>query len=182
MPKTPRRITAAYLARVTGHYLERYSTSRANLERLLLRRVYRSAAFYEVDPEPWRALVTVELDRLERIGLVDDDAYARDKARALHRRGSGLRKIRFTLQQKGLRSNVIDDALARLSEGGDPDWFAACTYARKRSLGPWRRAALDDDRRRKELGRLARAGFPFDIARRIVEAPSIEALGDAEGA
>jgi len=183
MPKSPRRITAAYLARVTAHYLERYATSRENLRRLLLKRVHRSAVFHEADPEPWIALVDEELDRLERIGLVDDDLYARDKARALHRRGSGSRKIRFALQQKGLSSDVIDDALAELHDGehGDPDFAAACTYARKRSLGPWRRAALDEDRRRKELGRLARAGFSFDLARRIVDAESVEGLTDEPG-
>jgi len=180
MPRSPRRITPAYLARVTGHYLERYATSRANLERLLLRRVRRSAAFHEVDPEPWVALVGDELDRLEGLGLVNDDAYARDKARALHRRGSGLRRIRSALQQKGLAADVIDDALAELGESGDPDWRAACTYARKRSLGPWRRAPLDDDRRRRELGRLARAGFSFEIAHRIIDASSPEALTDPD--
>ncbi len=178
MPKSPRRISEAYLQRVTAHYLERYATSRENLRRLLMKRVLRSAAFHEVDPEPWVALVDAELDRLERIGLVNDLAYARDKARALHRRGSGTRRIRFVLQQKGLGSDAIDDALAELGEHRDPDWQAACTYARKRSLGPWRRVPLDEDRRRKELGRLARAGFSFDVARRVVEAESPEALND----
>ncbi|MEM6927124.1 MAG: regulatory protein RecX [Myxococcota bacterium] len=178
MPKSPRRITAPYLSRVTAHYLERYATSRANLRRLLMRRVHRSATFHEVEAEPWAALVDQELDRLERLGFLDDLAYARDKARALHRRGSGTRKIRLALHQKGLASDVVDDALAALGGAGDPDWAAACTYARKRSLGPWRRSTLDDDRRRKELGRLARAGFGFDLARRIVDAESVEALTD----
>lgn len=176
MPKTPRRISEAYLARVTAHYLERYATSRANLRRLLLRRVHRSASFHDEDPDPWVVLVDAELDRLEHAGLVDDVAYARDKAAALHRRGSGTRKIRAALMQKGLTSNVIDDALAQLGEEADPDWVAACTFARKRSLGPWRRHPLDEDRRRKELGRLARAGFGFDVARRIVDAEDVESL------
>lgn len=180
MPKSPRRISEGYLARVTAHYLERYASSRANLRRLLLRRVHRSAAFHEVDPEPWVALVDAELDRLEGLGFVNDAAYARDKAMALHRRGSGVRKIRMTLQQKGIASDIVDDVLDELREDGDPDWRAACTYARKRSLGPWRRVPGDEDRRRKELGRLARAGFGFDVARRIVDASSIEELTDDE--
>lgn len=181
MPKSPRRITADYLARVTTHYLERYATSRAHLRRLLLRRVHRSATFHEVDPEPWAALVDPELDRLERLGFLDDATYASDKARVLHRRGSGTRKIRAALHQKGLPSDVIDAAIAALEEReGDPDFAAACTFARKRSIGPWRRHPLDEDRRRKELGRLARAGFGFDLARRVVDATSVDVLTEED--
>ncbi|MEN0062531.1 MAG: RecX family transcriptional regulator [Myxococcota bacterium] len=181
MPKAPRRISAPYLARVTAHYLERYATSKAHLRRLLLRRVHRSARHHEADPEPWIELVDEELDRLERLGFLNDDAYAADRARALHRRGAGVRKIQMALREKGLASEVIEDAIAQLGEGGeDPDWVAACTFARKRRLGPWRREDADDDRRRKELGRLARAGFSFDVARRIVDAESEEALLEAD--
>ncbi|HHO51308.1 MAG TPA: regulatory protein RecX [Deltaproteobacteria bacterium] len=177
MARKPRRITAPYLQRITSHYLERYTSCRSNLRRLLVKRVHRSAAHHEVDPEPWLALVELELDRLERVGLLNDSAYARDRARSLHRRGSGARKIRATLQAKGVSSTHIDEALEALaSEGEDPELVAACTYARKRRIGPWRTRPADDDQRRRELARLARAGFPFDLARRIIHAESIEAI------
>ena len=181
MRKAPRRITAAYLQRVTIHYLERYSSSRANLRRLLMRRVYRSAEHHGDAPEDGALLVDAELDRLQAIGLVNDGQYATDKARAMHRRGAGARKIRSALAVKGLPSDAVDRAIAALSEGGgDPELKAACTYARKRRVGPWRRAEADRDQRQKELAKLARAGFAFDLARRVVEAPTVEALTDPD--
>ncbi len=186
MPRAPRRITGPYLQRVTAHYLERYSSNRAHLARLLDRRVERSARHHAADPaeldalrEEGRALVREELDRLEQIGLIDDDRFAADRAAAMHRRGASARRIRAALAARGLPSEVVDAALDALADDeADPELRAAATYARKRGLGPWRRAPDTDERRRKELGRLARAGFPFALARRVVDAPSPEDLAD----
>ena len=176
MRRAPRRISAAYLQRVTTHYLERYVSSRGNLRRLLMQRVRRAAEHHGDDVADGERLVDEELDRLERIGLLDDSRYATDKARAMHRRGAGTRKIRAALQTKGVSAETIDAALGALSDG-DPDLEAAWTFARKRRLGPWRRVPLDDDRRRKELARMGRAGFSFGLARRVIDAQPDEAPG-----
>ena len=170
--KPPRRITAAYLARVTSHYLERYSTTRAHLRRLLGQRVQRSAAHHGEDPEDGMALVDAELERLESLGLINDAAFARDRAKALHRRGKSLRAIAAALRTKGLSSERIDEALEALASGveGSVELIAAATFARKRRLGPWRSGAPDPDRTRKELAKLARAGFSYALARRVVDA------------
>lgn len=186
MARAPRRITARYLERVTAHYLERYSANRAHLRRLLLRRVTRSAAHHAEDPgeveeltEAGKELVDHELDRLERIGLLNDDQFAADRARSLHRRGSSTRRIRSVLRGRGIEAEVIDAALEALQpEGTDADLVAAATFARKRRLGPWRRKEVDRDGRRKELARLARGGFPYSIAQRVIDAATPEELED----
>ena len=49
-------------------------------------------------------------------------------------------------------------------------------YARRRHLGPYRAPDARDGRRERDLASLARAGFGFDIARRVVDAPSVEDL------
>ena len=170
MRRAPRRISAAYLSRVTTHYLERYASSRGNLRRLLMQRVKRSAEHHGDDPADGARLVDAELDRLEQIGLLNDASYATDKARSMLRRGAGARKIGAALGAKGVPREVIDAALEELCEGVDPDIEAAWTFARKRGLGPWRRVAGDDDRRRKELARMGRAGFSFELARQVVDA------------
>ena len=50
------------------------------------------------------------------------------------------------------------------------------TAARKRRLGPWRSGEADHERIGREIAVLARQGFTLVLARRIVEADSIEAL------
>lgn len=167
--RAPRPITAAYLQAVTGRYLERYATSSAHLRRLLMQRVHRSVAWHDGDLAEATALVDAEIARLQRLGLLDDARYAADRARTLHRRGNGARRIRAALASKGLGAPDIDEALDQVPD----DWQAALTYARKRRLGPWREVALDADRRTRELGRLGRAGFSWEIARRVVELDEI---------
>ncbi|MEQ1501629.1 MAG: RecX family transcriptional regulator [Myxococcota bacterium] len=177
--KVPDVITAAYLQRVTAWYLERYGSSAGNLRRVLIQRVIRSA---ETERSEGERLVDAEIARLEAAGLVNDGLYAADKARSLRRRGSSARTVRAALRAKHLSDEAITHALdvATPASGADPEWEAARTWARKHRVGPWRRdpAAPDLDARRREMARMARAGFGFDLARRVVDAARIEDLDD----
>jgi regulatory protein len=65
---------------------------------------------------------------------------------------------------KGIAGALATDALAALrASSADPDIAAACAFARRRRLGPYRRCAADEAR---ELAAFARAGF----SRRVAEA------------
>ena len=179
MSRPPKRITRPRLQRITAHYLERYSTSVDNLRRLLARRVHRAAAHHGDDPAEGLQLVEDELERLQRIGLLNDGAYARGRARSLLRKGNGPRLVRVKLRQKGLAPELIDAALAEVEAelDLDPQRLAAALYARKRRIGQWarppRRPESDDERRQRrqrDLQRLARAGYSFELARFVVDA------------
>jgi len=178
--RSPAKISARYLQWVTARYLDRYSSSEANLRRLLMGRVYRSARHHEVDPEPWKGLVEEELRRLVSIGHLDDARYAFEKARSLHRRGGSSRAIRSKLTAKGVPQVVISEALSRLQEDvGDLEIEAALTFARKRRLGPWSPERTNDwDRRKRDLARFARAGFSYQVAAQILDATDEEAALD----
>jgi regulatory protein len=81
-----------------------------------------------------------------------------------------LRKIAAGLAAKGVDAEDRAAALASLRETTDnPDLAAACAFARRRRLGPFRRGSVGSygaaDRQR-ELAIFARAGF----ARREAEA------------
>jgi regulatory protein len=168
MPKrSPKPETSVTLDRHARWYLERYATARAHLRRLLLRRVDRSLALFGGDRDEAIGWMEALLDRLERQGALDDLRFATDRARSLHSRGTSMRKIQANLAQKGVRKNTIDQALDALrARTGNPDLRAACAYARKRRLGPFRNDALVDDDR--DLARLARAGFPYAVARKVL--------------
>ena len=58
----------------------------------------------------------------------------------------------------------------------DPELAAACRLARRRRLGPYYAGDDRRERRAKHLGALARQGFNFDVARKVVDAPDLEAL------
>lgn len=177
--KPPKRITARYLRWHTERYLSRYTTTTSHLKRLLMRRVHRAATYHEVPVEPWEALVDAEIARLVEMGLLDDALFARSKARSLHRRGNPARAIRAKLAAKGLRGQVVDDALEALAASvGDLELAAACTWARKRRLGPWARERSDDrELRQKHLAKFGRAGFSYGVATKVLDAQDPEDLG-----
>jgi regulatory protein len=95
----------------------------------------------------------------------------------MNRRGKSLRAIRVRLRQKAVSSDTIDDAFAVLTgEVGQPDLAAAIAYARKRRLGPYRRDTGKPENPDNELAALARAGFSYSLALRIVEAQNVDEL------
>jgi len=178
--RQPRKATPDYLRNSALHYLERYATSSAHLRRLLLVKVARSAAAHGTDTEAGAAAVEALIGRLIAQGLLDDAAFARTKARSLHRRGGSARAIRGRLSQLGLGADLIEAAFAALAEDvGDAEFAAAVGYARRRRLGPYRSDPADrEERRERDLAALGRRGFSYELARRIVEAESPEALED----
>ena len=177
--RPPKRITASRLHNVAFHYLERYQSSKANLRRLLMKRVHKAATHYDEDPAEGAALVEAELDALEAQNLLNDNRYANMKAVALHRRGASARMIEAKLRVKGVPTASIEGALEAIrAEDGDIDLKAACTFARKRRLGPWSRGerSVDWDDQKKDMARFARGGFSFSIAKIILDATDSDEL------
>ena len=81
------------------------------------------------------------------------------------------------LQRKGVARSDITAALAELeAEFDNSELVAAYNYARRRRLGPYRAEDSRDEYRERELAALARAGFGFDTARRVIDAPTVEDL------
>ena len=159
------------LERWALHYLGRYASSAENLRRVLTRRVRRGAP--EAVPAAG-ALIDALVARYRESGLLDDAAYAAARVQALHRRGESMRAMRARLMAKGVPAAAVADAVSGLrAEAPDPDLAAACVFARRRRLGPFRRAAPDHAR---ELGAFARAGFSRRVAEAVLACPDIAAV------
>jgi regulatory protein len=156
-------------------YLARYASTEVGLYRVLARRVDRWArrAAAAEDAETIAAKTAVAcaiarevVARLVAAGVVNDAAYAESRARSLTRGGRSRRVAAAHLAAKG-----VDPAMARaaLPDDDTSELAAALVLARRRRIGPFRRAGPPDDAgRRRELGMLARAGFPLDVARRAL--------------
>jgi len=176
-PKKPRKATPQYLERAALWYLERYAATTTSLRRVLERKVDRSAKVHGTDPDEGRTVIGDLIERYQRVGLLDDRQFAESRARSLNARGVSTRMIRGKLAQKGLSSEMIDEAIAALEqEIGDPNRSAAIGYARRRRIGPYRDPARRVEMREKDLASLARAGFGYDTARWVVDAETVDDL------
>jgi regulatory protein len=159
------------LERWALHYLGRYASSAENLRRVLMRRVRRRSP--ESVPLA-SALIEALVVRYRASGLLDDAAYAAGRVQSLHRRGDSLQGIRARLAAKGIAASDIADAVSQLRAAApDPDLAAACAFARRRRLGPYRRAAAEHMR---ELGAFARGGFNRRVAEAVLACADVEAV------
>jgi regulatory protein len=167
-------IEPAMLEKWALGYLERFASSAENLRRVLRRRVRRRV---RGDDETVRAadgLIDALVIRYRDAGLIDDAAYAAGRARTRLARGQSLRRIAAGLMAKGVGAEDRAAALQALREtAADPDLAAACAFARRRRLGPFRRAPAD---RGRELAAFARAGFARREAEAVLACANPEAV------
>lgn len=179
----PRKVSPSYLENSAAYYLGRFSSSSANLRRIMMGKIHRSANHHGTDIDEAEKWLDALIEKFERLGYLDDTAFAQMRARGLHSRGTPLVGIRFKLKKQGVGDEDIEAALAHLedeNETRDLDWDAAVKLARRRRLGPYRTDNPDarKERREKDMGALARAGFGYDIAQRIVDTDTVEELED----
>jgi len=176
----PAAIGPALLEKWALGYLERFASSAENLRRVLRRRVRRRTADTETGRQAG-VLIDDLVERYRRSGLIDDAAYAAARARGRLARGEPLRRIAAGLAAKGIAAEERAAALDSLRETApDPDLAAACAFARRRRLGPYRRGTGD---RARELGAFARAGFARREAEMVlgcVDPDAVAALLAAE--
>lgn len=174
----PYKASEASLWRAAVGYLRRSASSADNLERVLRRRVERSARAHGTDPDEGAVAVREIMRRLGDAGLIDDRSYAEARAATLLARGISLQGIRARLRAKGVAPEVMDEALGGLAGGAaQADLEAARRLARRRRLGPHRPDAERARHRLRDLAALWRAGFDRDTARAVIDAADADAIG-----
>jgi regulatory protein len=173
------------LENAAATYVARYDTSAARLRAVLMRRVLKARRDQAPVVADVEALIDSIVARYVRSGIIDDARFAERLAGRLHRRGTSSRHMREKLKRAGVDAEAANGAieLTRAEAGAqDPDLQAAVAFARRRRLGPFRPAAERSERRTRDLAALGRAGFAFDVARRVIDAHDIEALMAGEEA
>lgn len=183
MKRGVRPITAKYLMNAATFYLERYASSAEGLRRVLRRRVRKAQMFDAPVVENVDQAIEAVVQKFVSVGLLDDKAFAQTKARALHRRGTSSRLTRQRLQVAGVDADTVDQAMAGLDQelGVSPaqrEWNAAVAFARRRRLGPFRVNERVEHRTR-DLASLGRAGFSYDVVKKVIDAENPAALDEA---
>lgn len=172
-PKKLRKMTKNRLQNIALYYLERFDSSAANLRQVLKRRVFDYARqtpdFDSAEAENW---IDDIIFRFEELGYLNDSRYASFKIDDYLLAGKPERYIRQKMQQKGVSEKVVDEILN--NREFDEEAMAA-RFAAKKRIGPYRAdEASRLENRQKDLATLVRAGFGYDIAKKIVGAENID--------
>ena len=182
MKRIARPITAKYLQNAAAFYLERYPTTAEGLRRVLNRRVRKAEMLEAPVIDNVKQVIEAIVTKFVDAGAIDDKAFAQTKARSLHRRGTSGKLTRQKLRMAGVDSDTLNKAMAGLDEElhTDPrqrEWKAAVALARRRKLGPFRQKERKE-RRARDLAAMARGGFDYQLARKVIDAPTAASLDE----
>ncbi|MFW5469896.1 regulatory protein RecX [Knoellia sp. CPCC 206435] len=134
--------------------------SRAQLAQALARR--------DCDPDVAQAV----LDRMEDVGLVDDEAYAGMLVRSQQAgRGLARRALAQTLRQKGVSDEVAEAALDEVDPADEEERARALVEKRLRRLHGLEATVQT----RRLAGMLARKGYPSDLSLRLIREAIVSA-------
>jgi len=172
-------VTEAYLERAALHYLGRFSSSYANLLRVLERKIRRRNEDNCEPTSEQQIWLTAVADKCVEYGYVDDSVYARQRLSGLLRKGKPLRVIAQDLHHKGVPDDIVAVVLdeAQSDPTKDVDLVAAASYVRRRRFGAFRRTdKASEEKIEKEKAAMMRAGFPYRLVIQVMKFSEDELL------
>jgi regulatory protein len=148
-------------------YLNRFDCSVQKLRGVLEERVRRALLSGATDDANASGLIEEILARYQESGLLNDLRFAQKFAEQQRARGQSRRAIEAKLSARGVSAELVAKVLGANQSGAD-EISAAEAYARRRRIGPYRKPEERPLRREQDLAALARAGFDWDTARRVI--------------
>jgi regulatory protein len=168
-------LTETKLRDLALHYAARFASTGARLEGYLVRKIRERGLAEDADGRTVDVDVPALVARLVELGYVDDDAYARMRARDLGARGYGARRVEETLRHAG-----VGEGLRRQHAPGEAaSRRAAALMAKKRRIGPFSASPEQGDAlvarkaHEKAVAAMLRAGHQYDHVKVILGAGSV---------
>lgn len=164
--KVPKKLSERYLRNSGEYYLNRFPASSNHFLTVMTRKIDRSCREHpDQNRQEWINHVRdVVIPYFENLGFLNDKLYAQGLYNSLHRRGLSRNEIYRRMTQKGLPREDVMDFLNNDDEPAN-DKASVITFAKKKRIGRYRLAPTNDPKeKQKDLGKLARAGFSYDVA------------------
>jgi len=143
-------------------YLSKYDSSKQNLVNILKRKIFR----LKVSGVNKKILIdSIEkiLLKLEENKLINDESYSISKISLLSKAGRSKNFIINYLIKKGINKFEIQNNLKAFEENNNSwELNSAKLFARKKRL------LESNESYEKKLSKLARAGFSYDICKKIL--------------
>ncbi|MFN3701345.1 MAG: regulatory protein RecX [Alphaproteobacteria bacterium] len=192
--KQPKKITASYLHNSGLYYLERYAAGSGHFRSVMTRKIQRSCRVHtDQNFEECAAMLEEVISNFIRSGLLNDALYVESMVRNYRAKGLSRKMILNKLAAKRVDKDDIEAALSdyddtaqashSFSDDGngndnriDTELRSAAIFCRKKKLGAYaatpshKKTLLHDDDKymQKQLGKLARAGFSYDISQKVL--------------
>ena len=150
------------LVKYAINYLSKYSSSKTNLERILRNKIRRTNIEKKEKFTLYNSIHEI-IRKLEKNNFINDYNYATSKVNLFITNGKSKIFIKNYLFKKGIDEKLSSEIFTELNDE-DSNWEikSAKTFARKKNL-------QKDNNDEKNLSKMARAGFSYEIAKKILE-------------
>ena len=151
------------LVKYAINYLSKYSSSKKNLERILKNKIRRTNIEKKEKFTLYKSIPEI-IKKLEKNNFINDYNYATSKVNIFISNGKSKIFIKNYLFKKGIDENLSAEIFAQLNEE-DSNWEikSARIFARKKNF------QKNNKNNEKNLSKMARAGFSYEIAKKILE-------------
>ncbi len=175
----PENLDEEWLLNAVANYVARYAAPRATVLRVMRAKIRRAVGRGAVVAADIDAQLAAVIEKHVALGTIDDAGWALHKARGLTRRGVPGSVVRQRLRERGIgdaapaMAAVAEEIAGPEVEGEEQpatDLVAGCAWARRKRVGPFAREEAADPRaaQQKALGAMARSGYSFDVAKRVL--------------
>ena len=145
------------------YYLSKYSSSKKNLEYILIKKIRRLTDEKKLRFQLYKEIKII-IDKLEQLKLINDTIYAESKINALLNQVKSKNYIKQYLISKGISSEIADEQISLFYEKNQNlEKENALKFAKKRNL------LIDNKDYEKKLSKMARAGFSYEIVKEILK-------------
>ena len=143
-------------------YLSKYDSSKNNLIEILKRKIFR-LNLSGIEKSRLINLINVIILKLENNNLINDKRYSFSRISSLSRAGKSKNFIFNYLMKKGVDKYDIENNLKDFQES-NLEWEleSAKLFAKKKKLYE------SSDSYEKKLAKMARAGFSYEICKKIL--------------
>ena len=151
------------LVKYAINYLSKYSSSKTNLERILKNKIRRTKIDKKEKFILYKSIPEI-LKKLEKNNFINDYNYATSKINLFISNGKSKIFIQNYLFKKGIDEKLSSEIFEELNEE-DSNWEikSARIFARKKNI------KKNNNNNEKNLSKMARAGFSYEIAKKILE-------------
>tara|TARA_B100001250_G_scaffold398626_1_gene407099 strand:+ start:57 stop:620 length:564 start_codon:yes stop_codon:yes gene_type:complete len=150
-------------------YVEKFAPSKQQLKTYLLKKYLKSKTT-NINKSNISDLIDIIIEDLEKSQFINDKFYSESKAKSLVQKGSSINKIRNYLISKGVSEKYIKNTINKIKENNeDQDFFSAIKVCKKKRIGPSRNENNRTLFYKKDIGILARAGFDFEVSRKVMD-------------
>lgn len=171
-------LTETALRDLALHYAARFASTASRLEAYLARKIRERGLAEDGEGRAIEPDIPALVARLVELGYVDDDAYARMRARDLGARGYGARRVEESLRHAG-----VGESLRREHAPGEAaSRRAAALMAQKKRLGPFAAPSEGADllqqrkAHEKAVAAMLRAGHQYEHVKVILGARGAEEI------